>query len=63
MKQWRVGIIGVGAIGTSGHLIGYRSAGANVVAVADVAEGRAAKVYPLSLLRHQVEAWRAAGPK
>ncbi len=24
-------------------------------------EGRAAKVYPLSLLRHQVEAWRAAG--
>jgi UDP-N-acetylglucosamine 3-dehydrogenase len=44
MKQWRVGIIGVGAIGTSGHLVGYQSAGANVVAVADVAEGRAAKV-------------------
>jgi len=44
MKRWRVGIIGVGAIGTSGHLPGYQSAGAEVVAVADVAEGRAAKV-------------------
>lgn len=44
MKQWRVGIIGVGAIGTSGHLPGYRNAGAEVVAVTDVAKGRAAKV-------------------
>jgi predicted dehydrogenase len=44
MKDWRVGIVGVGAIGTRGHLPGYRSAGAEVVAVADVAKGRAAKV-------------------
>ena len=44
MKDWRVGIVGVGAIGTRGHLPGYGSADADVVAVADVAKGRAAKV-------------------
>lgn len=44
MQKWRVGIIGVGAIGTLGHLPGYRSAGAEVMAVTDVAEGRATEV-------------------
>jgi len=44
MQQWRVGIVGVGAIGTLAHLPGYRNAGAEVVAVADVAKGRAAEV-------------------